>query len=537
MKSEEERHSPRGVETDGARHVSIHILDSPDEIAEFLASARIWELSEASVQKLSGILRLFSAPVTVLCEGCFEDAAYRDTYYAYFAQSFSVFQRDCKRFAFFLGALEPECFYRYDPASEQLLQERFGGICVIKPIRYGEVGRTILASEKLRLPPCYLRTACFPCFILGHRLTIRGFPYSSQDAETMTCAEVTIWSILEYFGYSHPEFRTALPSQIVKELEKLSDERALPSRGSEYSWMSAIFKTFGFAPRLYDLRAFGQEEEQRREFKKLFHYYVESGIPVAVGIRGRKRREELRHSVVCIGHAARRRKVRASEICYIGGETVYPYIDSAFLYEEYVLMDDNQVPYRVERPDRLTGWSESEISTFAVPLYRQVFLEAGDVSALISAVFTDDCLGIAGLVEKFGERVDQNNPLILRVFLAPSGEYQRFRAKYADSPAGATFYGSMRLPPYVWAAEISTYQSYQRQKIFGEIVIDATSGRSSHLDSLILIRYLDHLGWRTPDEDAVYAIDERLKHRTRGMAFPYEMYRKNLLACGGEEEG
>ena len=66
-------------------------------------------------------------------------------------------------------------------------------------------------------------------------------------------------------------------------------------------------------------------------------------------------------------------------------------------------------------------------------------------------------------------------------------------------------------------------------------MLDATAGRSSQMDSLILIRYLDHLGFRTPDADPVYSIDDGLKFRTRGLNFPYEMYGYNLTRYGGEE--
>ena len=524
-----------GAKAVSPEHIAVHIVRSPQEVTEFLTAIHVHEISEVSFSKLTGIFTLLSLPVTVLCEERYEDEVYRDTYYAYFARKFSRFDRDCKRLSFFEGVLKPEAFCDYGAAAENLLRERFRGVFVFKPTRYGVIGRTFLAPEKLRLPTCYLRTASFSFFVLGHRLSLECFPYSSQDTETMTCAEITIWSIMEYFGTAFSGFRTALPSQITAELEKHSYERALPSRGSEYSWMSAIFKTFGFAPRLYDRRAFADDEKQRREFKKLFHYYVESGIPVAVGIRGKKRGEELRHSVVCIGHGARKRQIQAPEVCYMGNETVYPYIDSAFLYESYVLMDDNQAPYQVASLGNLDGWAVSEVNTFVAPLYPQVFLEAGDVSALISAVFTDDCMGIAGLVPEFGERVDQNNPLILRVFLAQSGEYQGFRAKNAETLGTAAFYGSLRLPPYVWAAEISTYAAYQSGKIYGEIVIDATAGRSDQLDSLIMIRYLDHLGFRTPEESPVYAIDKGLKCRTRGLRFPYAMYRNNLTECGGRK--
>ena len=478
---------------------------------------------------------MIRTPVTVVCENGYPDKSYRDTYYAHFARKFTGLERDCKRLAFFLGELDPALFYRYDQGSEAFLQDKFVGICVLKPIRYGEIGRTVLNPKKLRLPKCYLRTAPFTFHVLGHTLTADAYPYSSQDTETMTCAEVSIWSILQYYGTRYSEYRTVLPSEIIRALEELSDERVIPSRGSEFAWMSSLFKKFGLSSRLYDQRAFGAGADCEREFKKLFHYYVESGIPLAVGISGRKKGETVRHSVVCIGHGSRRKPVKATDVNYMGNETVYPYIDSAFLYDDYVMMDDNRTPYQVEAMGKLSGWDESEMRTFAVPLNRYVFLEAGDVSVLINTILVDDYLGITNLIPEMRERVDQNNPLILRVFLAQSSSYRNFRAKCAACVPVAAFYSSIPLPEYVWVAEISTYASYQNRKIYGEIVIDATSGRNNYLDSLIMMRYLNHMGFRTPDEKSILPIDEGLKRRTKDLMFPYDMYSGNLMECGSDD--
>ena len=515
--------------------VTIHVLESPDDLADFLTAIHIREMAESSAHKIAGILRLIGTPVTVICEHEYADALYRDTFYACFSRKFSVFPRDCKRLSFFQGELNPTDCYRYASETERLLQERFVGICILKPIRYGEIGRTVLDPLKLKIPVCYVKTARFRMDVLGHALFVDGYPYSSQDTETMTCAEITIWSIMEYFGVSFPEYGTVLPSQITAGLDKLSSERTLPSRGSEYTWMSALFKKFGFAPRLYDRRAFSGDTEQEKEFRKLFHYYVESGIPLAVGISGRKRGEELYHSVVCIGHSDKQKPVKTAEIGFLGGDTIYPFIDSAFLREEYVIIDDNQIPYQVERLDRLTGWDKVEVSTFAVPLHRDVFLDAGDVAAIVSTVFEDESLGIARLVPEFGESVDLNNPLILRVFLAPDDAYRRFRASHAKEPTAAAFYAALRLPRFVWVAEISTYRAYLNRQIYGEIVIDATAGRNSSLDSLILVRYLNRLGFRTPEQSSIYSIDDGLKRRTLDLQFPFAMYGDNLTQCGGDE--
>lgn len=58
----------------------------------------------------------------------------------------------------------------------------------------------------------------------------------------MSCAEVSVWSILDYYGTRFPDFRVILPSEILKELERHAAEQPLPTRGLEFGLQfSAVF--------------------------------------------------------------------------------------------------------------------------------------------------------------------------------------------------------------------------------------------------------------------------------------------------------
>ena len=515
--------------------VSIHVLESPQEIADFLLAVHLRELTDASVRIFREILAMIRCPVTVVCESEYVDEMYRDIWYRYYSGRHIQYQRNCKCLFFFQGELPRDLFFQYDSAGEAFLQSRFAGVCVLRPICSGEIGRTILDPDKLNLPECFLRTARFSFHVFGHLLFLNGFPFSSQDGETMSCAEITLWSILEYFGTRYTRYRTVLPGQIMEEIERLSVERMFPTRGLEYSYMTALFQTFGFSPRLYDRKAFGDQPKSLRQYRRAFHYYVESGIPLAVGISGRKGGEETRHSVVCVGHGCRRKSVHDAEVRYLGTDALYPYLDSSDLFDDYVIMDDNRTPYRVESYGRLEGWEKSEVRTFAVPLYQNVSLEASDASVIINTIFTNGSLGFLDFVEEMGEPPTQNNPLILRIFLADSGDYCGFRAKRAGNVPAAFFYSTLRLPRYIWVAEISLCSAYKEHKIYGEIVLDAASGRNSALESLLMIRYLNRVGFRNPEDEAVRTIDRGLCDQREELAFPYAMYEGNLRHCGNRE--
>lgn len=512
------------------QNFEIFTLDGEEDIIEFLRDIYETEgLTESNRIRICQIFEMIQYPFTVVVEAEYVDKLYRDTYYAYFASKHTQYAKNCKRISFFQGYIEPEKFYRFDEDIENDLQKRFVGICVLKPIKVGKIGRTLLDPTKLKFNESYVRTTRFEFIILGHNLAVEAYPYSSQDSETMTCAETTVWSILEYFGTRYSEYRTILPSQLISELERISQERILPSRGLDYYKVSELLKIFGFSPRLYARDAFEKQQKQPENFKKIFHYYVESGIPLAVGISGKFDGADVKHSIVCIGHGSQRKDIKDVSLMSVGE---YKYIDSADLYDQYVTMDDNQQPYKVEPFHSLTKYDNSKIVVFAVPLYKRAFLEANDASVLITEIFKHKNIGFANIVSQIGEIIDDENPLIIRIYLTSSRKYRSFRAKHENEMAVRNFYGTFQFPKFIWVAEISTYASYVKNKVYGDIVIDATSSRMSHIDSLIMIRYLDHVGYKMPNE-GIKEVTDRLKHRINGYIFPYAMYENNLKRSGG----
>ena len=93
--------------------VSIHVLESPQEISEFLLAIHLRELTDASVRVLREILTMIRCPVTVVCESEYVDEMYRDIWYRYYAGRHIQYQRNCKRLSFFQGELSDGLFFRY----------------------------------------------------------------------------------------------------------------------------------------------------------------------------------------------------------------------------------------------------------------------------------------------------------------------------------------------------------------------------------------------------------------------------------------
>jgi len=171
----------------------------------------------------------------------------------------------------------------------------------------------------------------------GLKLDVEGFPHSSQNSETITCAETTIWGLMEYFGNRYAEYTPTLPSKISAILSFQSFERILPSQGLTAHQISYALKELGFGVKIYSKNAYGAE------FLSLLKMYVESGIPVVAVVRNN---QGIGHAQNIIGRA----RFKDSDVenlkkakDYGNGVMVHNFED---LDIDYIYMDDNHPPYQ-----------------------------------------------------------------------------------------------------------------------------------------------------------------------------------------------
>ena len=456
------------------------------------------------------------------------DRFYRDTYYTYFAAKYKQINRNCKRLFIFDYIFDREDFFCYTDEIEKKLQEHFLGICTLKPINQGKIGRTLIDPFKLHIP-AYIRTTEFQFFLFGHNFKINAFPYSSQDGEMMTCAETTTWNILEYYGTRYPEHRTVLPSEMLRSEETFSYERNLPSKGLSVFDISYLLKTFGFAPRICIKEKDSNEEETINKklllnFKRMFHYYVESGFPLAVSVQIPKMNG---HAIVCIGHGKKEKREENETDSAFLELSDYPCINSADLYKDYVLMDDNQCPYRIETFNKFTLYHSKGafVNGFIVPLPKRIFLEAMDAETIARGILENEHFGLPKWSSDLQENITEENPLVFRLFLTSARKYRGVRIKNAkDDNNGIRFYSGYPLPRFVWVAEIATLRSYNQNLINGEIIIDATAASGNATDRIIMIRY--GCKW-------IHKFNNEWVLTKSTKSLPYPMYINNLKNCGG----
>lgn len=492
------------------------------------------DIAKNYIGELEKLLTQLPRPYTIIQEMHHIDRSFRDTYYAYFSNQHFDVKRYSRRLSFIRGIIEADVFYSSNIEMQKEIALNFMGACVINPLSTGVIGRTLidpqfLISESDR--PAYIRVSNFKLHIYGKKLLVKAFPYRMQDEETMRCAEVTLLNLLEYYSNSYMDYRNVVPSEILYMEQKHSHERVLPSRGTSYPVLTKILSEFGFSPRLYSLSAIEKynlsQVTQEDELKRLLHYYIESGIPVAlnllpIGNNG------AGHSMVCIGHGKANPDLikKAKKHKWISWEHrnhCHPIIDSADFYDRYVIVDDNQPVYQVRPFNQLSLYPDMKVENIAVPLYKRMFLDASDASAIARTVLHHKQLGIDIWSDGF---LEPQEDVIIRLFMASSNSLKEYRSQTLMDMFAREAYAMVPMPRFVWVCEIYRESDYNALNAFAEIVIDATSvpGRGHNTRSLILMHYPHVLGIRFP-EQVEAEFNEMLELEEDGL-FPG--FRKNL---------
>lgn len=486
------------------------------------------------MRELMQLLRQLPRPYTIVQEFYHIDPSYRDTYYNYYSNQHFHVKRYSRRLSFFACILDEKDFFSQDDKVQQQIADCFIGACVINPLTTGIIGRTLIDPKYIfdsTMLPVYVRLSKFELNIYGKKLLVSAFPYRMQDEETMRCAEVTLLNLLEYYANTYHDYRNIVPSEILENEKRHNHERVLPSRGISYPILTKVLSDFGFSPRLYNLSSIDKyclsQVTQEDELKRCLHYYIESGIPVAlnllpIGSNGSG------HSMVCIGHGSANAKAmkkakRNKWISWENKEHCHPLINSADFYENYVVVDDNQPVYQIRPFHQLSLYPDMRVENIAVPLYKRMFLDAFDAAALAKSILHHDQFGIDVWADEF---LATGEDVIIRLFMASSRSFKNFRLNTLENIYAKETYILIPMPRFVWVCELYRVKDYQNLKAFGEIVIDATStlGRGHSTRSLILMHYPNVIGIRYPEQENP-EFDEMIELQDDTL---FEGYRINL---------
>lgn len=569
--------------------ISYHVIHSREQLEKLCTQNPFIDR-----QSLGDICDLYGYPITVIQELQYTDKMYRDAYYVYLSHLHFDISRHCQRLSLFKNEYIFSDFFDNDKYNQ--LQKNLLGIIVIRP-SYNNgseytFGRTLLDPSKMKRPLKYIRTAKYKVMICGHKYNINAFPFSNQHGDILRCAETSVWSLMEYYGTRYETYRTVLPSTILNWESIEMAQRSLPSDGMTYSQISGLLKTFGFEPLIYVRDIYGVSEEltdslpkadsafseqcefaerinlqidspeyaaerQAREIdqgilkryqimrgedddnrdpflQNLFHYYVESGIPLITAVCNE--RESINHSIVIIGHDERSPLQMSVENIRNHGFNINGIncLDSSSLYERYITIDDNQYPYRSERYDHFAISQNCKVKAFIVPLYKHILLSAEVAVNIIEEYIKDFSQEIKLTMELLKQvRLDSadnslDNPLVLRYYLTTSRGFVDFRNRNTDYIEEKVFYDSTPYPKFIWVGEYSTFELYKEEKVLGEIVVDATAPRYSGTGAIISFRIGGRCVSRKTDEPLEVLKEKLMETDELQGQFVYDLYTNNL---------
>ena len=492
-------------------------MSAPDDYVQVLKTLQS-EYPEylQEPQRLEKIFSTINAKeVTMLVEEEYIDKQYRDSYYSYFSQKYSTYKRNCMRLSLFDGTISWEEFSDFSSNLNDIII----GTIVLRPLRIGNIGNVLLSPSKLKVKG-YFRKCTFKVMVYGRKIHFEAFPFSSQDNETMTCAENALFNLIRYYGRKYPEYREIMPSEILQNIERESYERVLPSMGVDDTNIAKVLSDSFFYPRIYGYQP---------DFNEILYIYIESGIPLLLGIP--------EHVVTCIGHGFqpfRKNKSWLEGLAapYTFNKNEFWYLATSDIYQEYIVMDDNKSPYHLITINDLvkeyydsplkkdtsipTKDSEydieqvkSDMVSLIVPLYKRIFIDAARAMNIFKSVFLGNPEFIDMVREEYSDQTwgnTSNNPFVWRIFLTTSKSYKSYKSKTVKNPFLRTHYMEWSMPHFVWVLEIGTLDTYINDCARIEILLDATSSPQSQNYGILSIGYKNHYVYI---KDRVFTIKEK----------------------------
>ena len=423
--------------------------------------------------------------IYLLVETSYVDKVYRDSYYNYFSSKLSRYYRDCIRISFFDGEIAYDDFYKSE--RHENLQEIYRGFIVLRPIEPNIIGRSLISPVAMKTNNFHCCTATYSTTANGVKFKVNAFPHSSQDAETISCAETTLWALMEYFSTKYSEYTPVLPSKITSVLRKVTSERQVPSKGLNVSQISFALKEFGFGTRIYSV------DQYRGDFYQLLSCYIESGIPTVVAMKN----AQIGHALIVCGQE----QITSTQIDNLNLHTftninlsesrvrknisIYDYSE---IEREYIFVDDNfpvyqRASFNTPANHYPSSWHDCRISFFIVPLYTKIYLEAFEAK---NYVYRFLLTGPSSLKD--------DSTILIRFYLASSRSFKNsISSNELMQNDIKQIIVETSMPKFIWITELSTKDLIKEKKANGIVIIDATEANLQFNKPLILAAFQDTL--------------------------------------------
>jgi hypothetical protein len=405
------------------------------------------------LNRVNDLLNILIDDIFFVLEYPYVDRHFRDNYYSYHAAKFQMIGRDCIRVHIFQGLLKDAEKLTHDEAFQN---NTYFGFFIIRPLALFPLGRSLISPKALSKNNFVCCLMQDKISLLGKNLEVSGFPHVTQDTETHTCAESSLWIFMEYFGSKYPMHKTLLPSQIYQELIDVSGHRLLPSTGLSDYELGKCLQSSGYQCLTHKIGADTTEHNPAFFFLKI---YLESGIPLILLLQNKT----AGHALLAIGHENE------------GAQTVPNdkiWVDVSKFNKKIILIDDNMPPYQIADITNPTihysnkDLKDLKIKSYIVHLPVHMFLTAENAYTLVKFTLNDPDVGLKRLGNKRLTRLFLTDGHSLKNFITNDRLLDKNFKKYL-------LY--LSLPKFIWICEIYREEEFKQNVCSGLILIDATS--------------------------------------------------------------
>jgi hypothetical protein len=153
----------------------------------------------------------------IIVEYYYNDKDYRSTYYHYYAKKAYRYDLSCVRLHFFDERVDLRDGHQLQfQIPEESRSSTYFGYMVLRPTRVNTVGRTVLTPAAIQGFHGWVIEADHKVHLLGHRLTVKGFPYMSQHTDISVCAHAACWAILRHYSERFSKYAERLTYDVTR---------------------------------------------------------------------------------------------------------------------------------------------------------------------------------------------------------------------------------------------------------------------------------------------------------------------------------
>lgn len=388
----------------------------------------------------------------ILIEHNYVDKDYRSTYYHFYAKKGQHYRADCVRLHFFDETISFNRSGLKLSAPDERLEDHYFGYMVLRPTGIGTIGRSVVSPDVRSgvKGGALIITARHKVHLLGHRISVEGFPSMAQHIDISVCAHVACWSILRHYSERYSVGREYLTHDITMMAQEFNPGGLVPSKGLDISNAERVFQAAGTYPFLVAKR---DGAESDHSFYRQLIAYVESGFPLFVAMHGRA------HAIAIVGYEWSTPRASAT------GGTRYAWNELRAL----IAVDDNYLPYLPVpvAPEESAPYSAEDIDSFIVALPEKIFYPADAVDRISSTLFK--------YIKAIG--LPQQNGTVIRYFVTTSSALRHFvrnRSSEFD-PKLIEIVMSLPFAQFVWVVEIAQQAEWAKGQISARAILDATA--------------------------------------------------------------